>query len=120
METNIKILGWSHIIMGGITLLLGLSLLLLLIGGSLFIFGPRNFSLFMTLIGIVIGGFLTLVAAPGIVVGIGLLNLKSWARVMALIIAFFYLFEFPLGTVLSAYTFYILLNEKAAMLFLRE
>lgn len=118
MKTNVKLLGWLHIVIGALTLLIGLSLLLLIAGGGLLI-GHRAVSAVAALIGVGIGGFLTLVAAPGIITGIGLLNRKPWSRVLALIIAFFYFFEFPFGTVLAIYTFVVLLQEEAALLFLK-
>ena len=58
-----------------------------------------------------------LASIQGIVAGIGLLQYRSWARVLALILAFFNLLAVPHGTVFGVYTLISLLNTDAAALF---
>ena len=50
---------------------------------------------------------------PGIIAGIGLLARAGWGRILTLIIAAFSLLNFPLGTALGAYTFWVLLQSSA-------
>lgn len=68
-----------------------------------------------------IGGFLlcltTILSLPGLVAGIGLVQRRSWARILALIVAFFNLAWFPIGTIISAYIFWVLLQDEAQSYF---
>lgn len=61
--------------------------------------------------------FIILISIPGIIGGIGLLNHKSWARSLVLIVGFLYLFIIPLGTFLSMYTILVLMRDQIALLF---
>ena len=117
MKTNIKVLGWLHIVLGALGLLLGIIVLTILLGAGA-LSGEREAMTVLTIVGLVISSIMTLVSAPSIVVGIGLLKFKRWARVLALVLAFLNLFGFPLGTVLAIYTFVSLLNADAEALFL--
>ena len=72
------------------------------------------------ILGVIAFGILVLVvvlALPGIIAGIGLLNRWGWARILALIIGFFSLFEVPFGTALGIYTFWVLLQDDPAVKF---
>ena len=48
-----------------------------------------------------------------IVAGWGLLNLKEWARWLALVLAIFTLFGFPVGTIIGVLIIWYLLQEEA-------
>jgi predicted nucleic acid-binding Zn ribbon protein len=48
-------------------------------------------------------------AAAGFLVGWGLLQRESWARITAIILAFIALFNVPFGTALGIYTLWVLL-----------
>ena len=56
--------------------------------------------------------FYLILAVLDIVVGFGLLAQKNWARITALFLALFLLFNFPFGTAFAIYIFYILLNDE--------
>lgn len=59
-------------------------------------------------------GFLTLLkAAAGFFAGWGLLRRESWARNLALIIAFITLLNLPVGTALGIYTLWVLLPAQS-------
>lgn len=47
-----------------------------------------------------------------IILGIGLLAQKQWARIAALFSAVLFLFQFPLGTGFAIYIFYNLLDDQ--------
>ena len=61
---------------------------------------------------------------PGVIVyvlaGYGLLNYKSWARILAIILAILNLILFPIGTAIGIYTLVIMFNEEAKALFRGE
>lgn len=48
-------------------------------------------------------------AALGFAAGWGLLQRESWARILALVLAFISLFNIPLGTAVGVYTMWVLL-----------
>ncbi|MBN1248288.1 MAG: hypothetical protein JXC32_11565 [Anaerolineae bacterium] len=116
MRTNIKVLGWLYIVMGALGLIAGITVLTILLGTGV-ITGDREAMTILFIVGVVVAGILTVLSAPSIIVGIGLLNFKPWARVLGLVLGFLNLPGFPLGTVLGIYTFVSLLNEDAEALF---
>ena len=61
--------------------------------------------------------FLAVFLIPEIIGGIGLLRRKEWGRILVLIVSFFNLISFPLGTALGVYSFIILLKEETVRLF---
>ena len=63
---------------------------------------------------------LALFALPGLIAGMGLLKRKEWARILALILAVFKLFNIPFGTVVGVYAFWVLLQDEVTMLFSGE
>ncbi len=118
METNVKVLGWLYIVLGILGVLTGVFVLMILLGTGM-ISGDRTAIAVLSIVGVVVAGIMTLVSAPGIVVGVGLLKFQPWARVLALVLGFLNLPGFPLGTVLGIYTFVSLLNADAEAVFAR-
>jgi hypothetical protein len=49
--------------------------------------------------------------------GLGLLQYKSWARILAIILGILNLILFPVGTAVGIYTLIIMFNEEAKALF---
>jgi hypothetical protein len=68
---------------------------------------------FAPVIGVVFIGL----AALQIWVGIGLRNLKPWARIASGVLAGIGLLGFPIGTLINGYILYLLFSKKGAMLF---
>lgn len=110
MNTHVKIAGWLWILDGFL-------------------------SVFMAIVGVVIIGLTVedtgsaLLAGSGavcfflpgvvayILAGYGLLNHKSWARILAIILAILNLILFPIGTALGIYTLWVMFNDEAKVLF---
>lgn len=61
----------------------------------------------------IIGGSLFILAAGGVLVGWGLMNRQSWARIVAVILGILALFHPPFGTALGIYTLWVLLSDQA-------
>jgi len=112
MRKHIQLLGVLHIVYHGFGLLIGIGLFVLLsaIGA---ITGDETAIGILSLIGFILGGLLSVLAIPGIIAGIGLLNARSWARILAMIVACFDAFNIPIGTALTVYTFWVLLNDES-------
>jgi len=68
-------------------------------------------------IGLGVGLFIWILSIPKIIAGIGLLKKKEWGRILTLIVSFFSLLNFPLGTALGIYSFVILIKEETTQLF---
>jgi hypothetical protein len=58
------------------------------------------------------GFFFVLAAVLGFVAGWGLLERKSWSRVVAIILGVLSLFDVPFGTAIGIYTLWVLLPAK--------
>jgi signal transduction histidine kinase len=68
------------------------------------------------IIALVFGLFFTLAAAVATAaVGWGLWNLKSWARMAAIVLAVLQLFGFPIGTVIGALIIWYLWQDPDAL-----
>jgi ABC-type glycerol-3-phosphate transport system permease component len=52
-------------------------------------------------------------AACGFIAGWGLLRYESWARVVALVLAFISLFNIPFGTAIGIYTMWVMLPSQS-------
>ena len=61
----------------------------------------------------VIGVAVLVKAAAGFLAGWGLLQRQSWARIVAVVLAFISLFNIPLGTALGIYTLWVLLPSDS-------
>ena len=102
-------------------LYIGCSALFLCAAGLVFVFvvggglisGEQDAILITSTVGTLIAGFFSLVAIPGILGGIFLLKRREWARVLVLILGFFNLLNFPLGTMLGIYTIWVLMQSDA-------
>lgn len=64
-----------------------------------------------------IGWFLLGVSVVSIVTGFGLRNLKSWARLIAVVFSVIGLLAIPVGTLISGYFLYLLLSKKGSTVF---
>jgi hypothetical protein len=73
----------------------------------------------LSTVAVLVAGFLAVLAVPGLVAGIGLLARKSWARILALVVGVLGIVNFPIGTVIGLYTFWVLLQRDADAYFRR-
>ncbi len=70
-------------------------------------------------VGAFIAAFILLISVPGLIGGIGLLKRKEWARILVLVLGFINLINIPFGTILGAYTIWVLIKPETADLFAR-
>jgi uncharacterized membrane protein (DUF2068 family) len=61
------------------------------------------------------GVFLAL-GIPSLIAGIGLLKLRNWARVLAVVLAIVALTSFPIGTAAGVYTLWVLTHKETEQL----
>lgn len=112
MKAQIELLGILHIVYSSIGLLLAMGAFVLLSGIG-WISGDATAMGVLGAVGIFAALFFGLLSIPGLIAGIGLVKLRSWSRMLAIIVACLDLFSIPFGTALGAYTFYVLMNDEA-------
>src|SRR5262245_40820616 len=61
--------------------------------------------------------FLVALSAPGIIVGIGLLGMKPWARVAGIVLSILMLTAMPFGTIIGVYGIWVLFTRETERLF---
>ncbi len=115
MKTHIDLLGLINIVSGLFWAVLGFAILALFLLVAPATGDATGFFAVIT-IGIVIGGFWLFLGVFTLIAGIGLLKHQAWARILTLIIAIFAFFNFPLGTLVAIYTFWVLTNTETVTL----
>lgn len=119
MKTHVDIVAWLHIGLSALGLLGGMVAVLTLAGAGL-LSGELEGFLVTSTIAAIVAGFVLLLSIPALIAGVGLLRRASWARVLVLIVAFFELLEFPFGTALAIYTFWVMLQDETRRMFARS
>jgi hypothetical protein len=56
------------------------------------------------------------IGIPSLIAGIGLLKHKSWARILAIILAILAVTSFPIGTAAGVYTLWVLTHKETQQL----
>jgi hypothetical protein len=126
MENHVKILGVMHIVLGSLGLVAAL-VILAVFGGLAGVIGAaaergevRDAQTAIPVLGIIFGiivVFVVVVSLPGIVMGIGLLQFREWARILGIVLSAISLPAIPAGTALGVYGLWVLLNTGTARLF---
>ena len=122
MLTHVKVVAVLYIVVGALGVL-GALLLMMVFGvaaGSVGVSGDPDAAVAIPIIGFVGSWVVLLVLAtslPGVIVGFGLLKLKSWARIAGIVLSAINLIFFPIGTALGIYGLVILLNKETERLF---
>jgi hypothetical protein len=123
MAQHVKILGVLHVIFGGLGVLEAITVLLIFGGISAVVGLSDHSSDSLTAIPILsaIGGFVFILvmalSLPGLIIGIGLIKFRPWARMAAIILSAFDLLSIPFGTALGVYGLWVLLNRETEQMF---
>jgi len=118
MEKHITIVAVLSIVFGTIGILIGIAAFVAIAGGGLISQDPTAIKA-TGIVGPVIALFFFITSVPELIAGIGLLKRRSWARILALILAIPDLMKIPIGTAIGIYVIWALLNEETAKLFAR-
>jgi hypothetical protein len=123
MQSHIRTLGILHIIFAAVSMIGGL-IGLAFFGGLATLAGLFTSGLdfgigaaVLGLIGAAIFFFAFVLALPGLIVGIGLINYRPWARIGAIILSALELLNVPFGTALGLYGLWVLLRPESEALF---
>ncbi|MDD5466940.1 MAG: hypothetical protein PHS96_03965 [Anaerolineales bacterium] len=119
MTTHVKVLGLLYIFLGAIGVIAAGIVVVAVAGGGL-ISGDRTAIQITGLVAFILGSLVIIFSTPGIIAGIGLLNMKAWARILALVLGVLNLPNFPIGTLLGGYTLWALLDANTTKLFEEE
>lgn len=124
MITHVKVLGWFNVVVGAMGML---TALLLLTGSSLlaaFVTAVEAESGIpagvIALVGTVVCGVVAALSLPSLILGVGLLQFRPWARILGIVLAALHLLNVPIGTALSIYAFWVLLKPETEALFRQE
>ncbi len=123
MEQHVKILAILHIVLGSLGVLAALTVMAVFGGIAGLIHVTNNLDVPAAPIIGLIGGVLMIIilvlSFPGIIAGIGLLNFRPWARILAIVLSVLDLIHIPFGTALGIYGLWVLLSPQAEPLFRR-
>jgi len=122
MDTHVKVLAVLEIAMSAFGLL-GAIVLMLIFGGAMGSVGASGnsdaaFALpIIGLTGMALVSFLLVLSLPGLVVGIGLLKLRPWARIAGIVMSIVGMMAVPFGTALGIYGLWVLFSRETERLF---
>jgi len=123
MVQHVKILGILHIVFGGLGVLAAITVLLIF-GGISAVVGLSDHSSdslpavpILGAIGIFVFVLVMALSLPGLIIGIGLVQFKPWARIAGIILSAFDLFGVPFHTALGIYGLWVLLNRETEQMF---
>lgn len=112
LEMHVRIVGWLMVV--GSVMLLAIGILGFFFLTSIgVITRDAQAALILGTVGTWGGLLFTILALPGLAAGYGLLKRKEWGRILAIVVAFLNLLNFPLGTLLGIYTLFVLLQTSA-------
>lgn len=112
LELHIPIVGWLFIISSALLLTLGVIAFFMLSSIGV-VTGDAQAALILGTVGTWGGIFFLILSLPGFLAGYGLLKRQEWGRLLAIVVAFLNLLNFPLGTLLGFYTLWVLLQTSA-------
>jgi hypothetical protein len=120
--THVKVLGVLNVVLGGFGLLVGAALLLIFGGASWLagVAGDADAALAAPVIGavgIAVSSFFLILSLPGVIIGVGLVQLRAWARVAGIVISLLNLFNFPFGTLVGVYGLWVLVSKETERVF---
>ena len=113
MKTHIQIVAALHIAMGALSLLAAIAVFAFLgmAGGIVVSQGEHEAAGIIGIVAVVLGGFLAVLALPGIIGGWALFAGRSWGPPFVMVLGVIQLINIPFGTALGIYTLWALLRE---------
>lgn len=121
MAQHVKILGILHIVFGALGVF-GAIVVLLIFGGISAFVNTQDPSVdvrpILGLIGVIAFFAILVLSVPGLVIGVGLVQFRPWARIGGIILSALDLLGFPFHTILGIYGLWVLLNRETEQMFL--
>jgi hypothetical protein len=110
-EKHIGILAVLHIAWGGVALIIGVFAFVFFVGIGIIANDAQAMGI-LGFIGILAAIFMSVIALPGILAGVGLLQRREWGRILALVVGILNLIDIPIGTALGVYTIWVLMDDN--------
>ncbi len=120
MERHVVILGWLHICCSLFLVVIAGLVFMLLSGIGVFAGiaeGDWEALPILSIVALFVVALMSVLAAPGIIGGVGLLKRQRWARVLVIIIGIFDLLNPPIGTAIGIYTLWVLMSHETDYVF---
>jgi len=114
---GVMLISVYHFLWAALMLLAAFALIALPFVVGVFAEGDRDAILWTSIASIVSLVFVVPIFLINLIVGLGLLRMKEWARILAVVLAIFRLLNIPLGTVIGGLTIWYLLQEPVAQEF---
>jgi hypothetical protein len=116
MDQHIKIVGVLQIIYGAFFVLLGIVIFLVVAGiGALS--RDRDAMIITGTVATVVASLFVIFSFPSIIGGIGVLKRREWGRIVTIILSAIHLLNFPVGTIVGAYSIWALVDERSKSYF---
>jgi hypothetical protein len=122
METHVKALGALQIALSALGLVSAVTLAIVF-GGAMGIIhatADQDVEAALPIIGLAGGAlivFLIALSIPCLVIGVGLLQRRPWARTAGIVISILGMVFFPFGTVVGVYGLWVLFSKETEQLF---
>jgi hypothetical protein len=122
METHVKVLGALQIAMGTLGLFAAVVLVLVfgVASSAVGMSGDPDATFALPIIGVTglaLVAFLVVLSLPGVIVGIGLLQHRPWARIAGIVLSILGLMVVPFGTIVGVYGLWVLFSKETERLF---
>ena len=112
MDRRIDVIAYLHIGYGIFLILVALIVAFILTGSGL-LSGDATAIAVTSGVGAIVGVILCILAAPSLLGGYGLLKRREWGRILVIVLSIIDLFSFPIGTIIGAYSLYVLVQDEA-------
>jgi putative Mn2+ efflux pump MntP len=122
MDTHVKVLGALQIAFGVLGLI-GAVMIVFVFGGAAGIVGASgnpDASIAVPIIGLTgmaLVVFLLLTSLPSVIIGIGLLKHRPWARIAGIVLSIVSLIMIPFGTLVGVYGLWVLFSKDTERMF---
>ena len=116
MDTHIKVVGLINIVFGILGLMAAGIVFIAVAGGGL-LSGDEEAILITSIVATSVSSVIAIFSIPEIIAGWGILKMKSWGRILGIVISVLDLLAFPIGTAFGIYGLWVLLNEETERIF---
>jgi hypothetical protein len=122
METHVKVVGVLNIVFAALGLCVAALLSVIFAGSAAVVAADADPDAriaipILGLTGSALVGFLLVWSLPGLIVGIGLLKRRQWARIGGIVVAILALIVIPFGTVFGVYSLWVLFSPETERMF---
>lgn len=119
MKIHVNIVAALRIFSGGVGILASVAIFVIFVGFGLLggISTGDEEAYILAIVGPIIGLAVLLLSLPELIGGLGLLKMRSWGRILVIIVSIIGLIQFPLGTAIGIYSIWVLFHKETIELF---